>query len=452
MHIVRLISASVMQGLCAASRSDAQRAGRPRAVALLSLVALLIAGATSCRATAAGAPSPPPQDYTLYRFDPLGEGELVPLDPQTLEDRADKERLEPGSFAIGGATRVDVEYPPGRSLGNPGPHLDQIWIVTRDLGTGAVRGRFNPPANGLVPFVSEDGERLAFKPHSPGIYEPSAEWYVLDTTTGETLAHVKDPGIACFRGGRGLFDPALQERVYCPVEPDLRDAEGPAPLRVVAYDLESGEKAGEVALPEALIGGWRTGRTVEDLPVWAFLEPAVVLSPDGGQLAVVHAGAEAVTLVDAGRLAVERTLGLHHAQSLLDWFAPAVAQAKGLSDGTVREAVFSLDGAQLYVFGQDFSAAMDEPAGARGLGLVDLAQGEIVAEALPDSQIQWAQPAPDGTLYVFGTTDQDLGPHEIRATSPSTLWRLDARTLEVLAQREFSGYQGGQLVLEGPAQ
>ncbi len=169
-------------------------------------------------------------------------------------------------------------------------------------------------------------------------------------------------------------------------------------------------------------------------------------------MAVVHAGAEQVTLVDAGRLAVERTLELHQAKSLLDWFAPAVAQAKGLSDGTVREAVFSLDGAQLYVFSHEFSAATNEPAGARGLKLVDLAQGEILAEALVDFQIQWAQPAPDGTLYAFGTTDQDLGPHEIRDSSPSTLWRLDARTLEVLAQREFSGYQGGRLVLEGPAE
>ncbi|HEX9923871.1 MAG TPA: hypothetical protein VGD99_14535, partial [Anaerolineae bacterium] len=88
----------------------------------------------------------------------------------------------------------------------------------------------------------------------------------------------------------------------------------------------------------------------------------------------------------------------------------------------------------------------------RGLWLVDLTQGDIVAEALPEFQIQWVRPAPDGTVYVFGTTDERMAPYEIRQTSPSRLWRLDALTLETLAQREFTGYQSGWLVLAQPAE
>ena len=73
-----------------------------------------------------------------------------------------------------------------------------------------------------------------------------------------------------------------------------------------------------------------------------------------------------------------------------------------------------------------------------------------MAEALPESQIQWVRPAPDGTIYVFGTTDRRLLPYEIRSTSPSMLWRLDGRTLEILAERAFTGYRQGWIV-EGVA-
>jgi hypothetical protein len=69
---------------------------------------------------------------------------------------------------------------------------------------------------------------------------------------------------------------------------------------------------------------------------------------------------------------------------------------------------------------------------------------------LPEYQIQWVRPAPDGTVYVFGTTDKRLLPYEIRSTSPSILWHLDGRTLEILAERPFTGYRQGWIV-EGTA-
>jgi dipeptidyl aminopeptidase/acylaminoacyl peptidase len=222
-------------------------------------------------------------------------------------------------------------------------------------------------------------------------------------------------------------------------------------MRLIAYDLESGEKAGEVELPEVLIGSRQTDQTVNDQPVWAFLEPAVELSPDGRQLAVVHADAAKVTLLEAQTLTVERTLALKHSTGLLDHFAPAVAHAKGPSEGTIRQAVFSPDGQYLYIFSQEFWVNQEDAPTERGLWLVDLTQGNIVAEALPEYQIQWVRPAPDGSVYVFGTTDERMAPYEIRSTSPSILGRLDALTLEPLAQREFTGYQSGWLVLAQPS-
>ena len=82
----------------------------------------------------------------------------------------------------------------------------------------------------------------------------------------------------------------------------------------------------------------------------------------------------------------------------------------------------------------------------RGLRLVDLERGAVVAEALPAYQIQWVRPAPDGSVYVFGTTEADLGPYEIRLQLPSLLWRLEAQTLAILAERQFTGYRYGHIV------
>jgi hypothetical protein len=112
---------------------------------------------------AAGAPPTQTQAYTFYRhrFNPDEESKLVPLDPETLADQPNGRSLEPGWFSADGSTGVEVEYLPGRHLTDPGLNPDEVWIVVRDVRTGAERSRFHPPAPGLVSAVSQDGTRLA---------------------------------------------------------------------------------------------------------------------------------------------------------------------------------------------------------------------------------------------------------------------------------------------------
>jgi hypothetical protein len=283
------------------------------------------------------------------------------------------------------------------------------------------------------------------EPYPPTGYPPIAEWYVMNTTDGQQLAHVKDTAQSC---RSSWFDPALQQRIYCLVDPALANENAPQPLQFAVYDIKSGTKADEVELPEVAAGHWQTERVVNGQPVWGLLEPAVVLSPDGQRIAVVHADADKVTLLDAQRLTVERTFSLDQPTGWLDWFAPGVAYAKGEMEGMIRQAVFSPDGRLLYIFSQEVNWITGEEAPKPGgLWLVDLEEGVISGEALPEIQVQWVQPAPDGTVYVFGTTDEHLLSHEIRQTSPSMLWRLDGLTLKTLTKREFTGYRGGQLVL-----
>ena len=179
------------------------------------------------------------------------------------------------------------------------------------------------------------------------------------------------------------------------------------------------------------------------------IEPAVALSPDGTRIAVVHAWTDAVTLIETAGLSVERTFALRPERSLLDLLGLGAsgALAKGELSGVIRQAQFSSDGRQLYVYTQELRPTeSDAPAGERGLWLVDLERERVTARALPEHQIQWLLPAPDATLYAFGTTDANLGPFEIRETAPSMLWRLDGRTLEILAERAFDGYRGGRLI------
>lgn len=416
------------------------------------LLCLLLVGfvgwMAACTPTIAEAPASGERPYTFYLV-PWAEDEdqrLVPLDPDTLAAQPDARPLDPGILSADGSTRVEVVYPDGRNVNNPDVNPDDIWIVVYDLQSGVERNRFHPPASGLVSGLSEDGTRLLLKPfpYPPSPYPPRVEWYVVDTAGGETLAHIKDSDNACFRQS-AYADPALR-RIYCVVDPAITEVDGPEPMRIAAYDVDTGTKAGDVELQEVLIG--HTAWEPDSVSAEPFFEPALTLSPQGQQLAVVHADADKITLVDAHSLTVEKTFSLRRGTNLWDWFglAPATAHAKREMEGTVRQAAFSADGQYLYLFTQELWIKAEDAPTERGLWLVDLAREQIVAQALPDYQIQWIKPAPDGTVFAFGTTDETLGPYEVRPTSPSMLWRLHGRSLEVLAERPFTGYRGGRLV------
>jgi hypothetical protein len=423
---------------------------------LLFLLAFgLIGWVGACRPAVAGAPADQAQPYTFYLYpwtENDNENRLIPLDPETLVDRPKGQTMELGRswrLSPDGSTLVNVEYPEGRASQD----LEDRWIVVYDFQNGTERNRFHPPASGLISGLSQDGTRLLLQvdayPYTQSPYPPTVEWYVVDTTSGQLLAHIKDDDNACF-GQSAYADPAMR-RIYCVVDPAITARDEPEPMRIVAYNVESGIKAEELELPQVLIGGENSDQIIKSQPVWVFFEPTLVISPDGQRLAAVHADADEITLVDAHSLTVENTFSLRRDTNLWDWFglAPAPAHAKGEAQGTIRHAAFSFDGQHLYVFSQEVWVKLEDAPAERGLWLVDLAQEQIVAEALPDYQIQWLRPVPDGTVYAFGTTDERLLPYEIRTTSPSMLWRLHGRTLEILAERPFTGYQGGRIVLAG---
>jgi hypothetical protein len=374
------------------------------------------------------APLSPP--YTLCLSAAWLSTRYVPLDPASLADQPPSAGApcQWSLFSADGTTLVDVENDQGAGSTGAGGGSDLTWIVVRDLKTNAERSRFHPPADTYPLAISDDGARLLLQPNAAT--STFVDWYLVRTTDGGLLSHIQNRQ-ACWRE-TALFDASLS-RAYCLLD---RFA-GAQSARLIAYDLVAGAPAGTLDLGEV-----RVGPVAGDASD-TFFEPAVALSPDGRQLAIVRADADRVTLIDAHQLTIERVVSLAPQASLWDFLAPAVAEAKG-GPGVLRQAVFSADGRQLYVFTQVVPGPSTSP---RGLWLVNLSTGVIQARALPDLQVQWVKPAPDGSVFVFGTTDQDLEAFEIRPGSPSSLWHLAADTLQTLSHRDFTGYRDGRLVL-----
>ncbi|MCI0395683.1 MAG: hypothetical protein L0332_25085 [Chloroflexi bacterium] len=137
---------------------------------------------------------------------------------------------------------------------------------------------------------------------------------------------------------------------------------------------------------------------------WA---PAVVPSPDGRKLYIVHADEEMLTTIDLDAQQMN-TVGLQVAQSWFEKFlalTAGVAEAKGGLNGAVKSAVLSPDGQKLYVVGRTMNSTRDDETmwelaeESLGLQVIDVATGRI--EASYASEALFIGITPDGTRLLL---------------------------------------------------
>jgi hypothetical protein len=240
------------------------------------------------------------------------------------------------------------------------------------------------PGKGWVELVtfSPDAAHLALVQNAP----ESSTLMVYDADTGELVAQrILDfrPSLLTYtRNGMTLV-------VYgqpLGVPPGMGRPDSP---QVRLFNALTLEVLWDRALETVLSGHWCQEECLapHGAPLFAEWKPAVVPSRDGHRLYIVHADEERLTTVDFDTEIVRSVL----IRAERSWFerllalTASIAEAKGGVTGTIKKAVISVDGTQLYVIGQAMNSTRDADGNWEavetqlGLQVIDVESGRSVA-------------------------------------------------------------------------
>lgn len=204
---------------------------------------------------------------------------------------------------------------------------------------------------GWVELLAFDpvGQHLALVKH--GIF--ASTLMLFDVRTGQALAqrkldfrpshlyYTQDGGSLALYGQSAGVSPGLKE---------------PDPPRVALVDAGNLEVLWEQELAGLVSGMWCLENCSQPhgTPLFVDWSPAVVASPDGKLLYIVHADQERLDTVDFDSRVVYST-HIQPETSLVNrflGFTVRVAKAKGFSSGVAKDAAISGDGKRLYVVTQ----------------------------------------------------------------------------------------------------
>ncbi len=230
-----------------------------------------------------------------------------------------------------------------------------------------------------------------------------------------------------------------------PTPPGVSET-GPWPLQIAAFDLISGQAIDRAQVPDVLAGSWQDLERSDEGYYGRFVDPGIALSPDGDTIAVVDAAMERLTLLDAATLEVAGIHAIHEHVGLvgrfLGWLGilPQDAAAK-VSEGRGIDMFYSADGSRLYLWGEEMKVGESHAdVTGRGFGLtaIDVSTGEIVATGLGEYPLLRVVVDPSGeSLYVL--RPETSWWEAEGQVSDHVLLRLDAESLEPLAERTFPG-------------
>jgi hypothetical protein len=417
------------------------------------LVAMLVIAAactsTPARSTGAPADQNTPGELALYLTESFNGAGLIAVDPVTLQDRSTKPLLAISpttaknvwtvASADGSAIAV-MNY----QYGNPAA-ARELDIAVFDARTSMLRKRFNPEVPVIVDALSPDGTRIYARNWPPT--DLTSERLVLDATNGRILE--REPQFAIAGDAIARTSDEQSRHLYGLVVPSDPDATGPRSVDLGSWDRRTGKELWRLKLPSLAAGEWKTGRIIGGAEVRSRLAPALALSPDRRQLAIVRAfdccvPHGTIWLVDAntGTLISERTFA--RASFLDQLFGPSIAIAKSLDESVIVNAIFSPDGETLYIYASktkvdDQGEPSNQYLGMAAVALRDAAvRGDDIKMEIYwfDNRIEWVRASGDGRwLYVFLERTGRAEPkgHYLR--------RLDPSTLRVLAERRFDAYR-----------
>jgi len=367
----------------------------------------------------------------------LDEGpDLRPLDANTLTDIPLAATTNLGDASLIGSPMAVISRDGTRlaavSYGANRPSDILIRII--DSRTGTARASFHPAVAMFVEGVSDDGSQLFGT--AQGIPRVTrVTWYVLNGSNGHLISATHLSQWCCVPT---LYDSAGRRLYVMNMAQQSRfEKLGPRTLTIVSYDTSSGRLVGHLKLNGVLAGSWETKRMVHGYPVSEQEGPGYALSPDRRTIAVLDGRRDLLEIVDAKSLKILRSVELMRPQSLLDrlgeWLGivPTVAEAKEV-EGTNVDIQFSPDGSRLYETGGVTRIGKHGKFSYTSLGvrLINVASGQIVAEALHAQDIWWLLVSPDGrAIYAFGPTNPAPG---------TTIWRLDPSTLQAVARRSLT--------------
>jgi hypothetical protein len=286
--------------------------------------------------------------------------------------------------------------------------------------------------------LSADGSALNVSTHDNGFFG----WKTFGTATG-TVQSTSDRIDGDMRFYLMQVVDPISWTLY-QLTPETPSATGlayhPGPTNVVAIDLATGDEVGRILLPDITIGSWPENDADAPMPILHDILPAIAISPDGAEIAVVSADTDRINLIDATSLTLKKSLSIHEETGVIDRLfsmlplMPESAEAKG-SEGVRRVASYSADGRHLYVSGNEMKfGETDIEVSAEGLSLIDLDDGTIEAHALDGVMINRVAEGADGNLYVAGD-DYRNPPNEYRFGF--LVARLEGASGKVLAEQTY---------------
>jgi dipeptidyl aminopeptidase/acylaminoacyl peptidase len=408
------------------------------AIAVLVLVAAVVGGRqlASFRDRSAAGPGVV-AGKAIYLTPSFNGSNWIQIDPITLHDMSSKPLMDIQDPASA-ANDVDAMISTDGSTIIVGEFTTSgVRRAVYDGGTGRLRGYLTPEVPMVIDHLSADGHSALGRlgTSSDALTDPKV---IISTETGRVLRMIPSgPQLWTY----GVITSSDLSAIYyivtaVPLSETGLDVSVQQPLSLIVQSTADGRLSAPVALP-----GMSWGNLLNASPPVS-VGTSVALDATGRQLAFLSYDGATIDLVDTGSLAVT-TRAVHRKASLFERLGGLVADAKEFIDQQVIDMRFTPDSSALLIITTNIHYGGESPVRTtRDIRRIEIASAEISADVAPTGGIYSTLLSPDGNALYLVVRSQE---------PPQALYvlrRLDARTLELRAERPLADYAELKLVTQ----